>query len=48
MRQRHELQRIGDVPGPQHRQRRRRDQIGLGLPFPQQRHVALEPLLRFT
>src|SRR3954471_14913151 len=42
-----ELKRIGDVPGPEMRQGRGRDEVGLGLPLPQQRDVAIEPELRF-
>src|SRR6476660_4625421 len=37
-----ELERVGDVPGPELRQGRGRDQIGLGLPLPEQRDVAIE------
>ena len=43
-----ELERIGDVPGPEGGQRRGRDQIRLGLPLPQQRDVAIEPGFGFT
>ncbi len=43
-----ELKRVGDVPGPELRQGRGRDQIGLGLPLPEQRDVAIEPFLGFT
>src|SRR3954447_14802299 len=42
-----ELKRVGDVPGPEMRQRRGRDEIGLGLPLPQQCDVAIEPGLGF-
>ena len=43
-----ELQRIGDVAGPEMWKRRGRDEIGLGLPLQEQIDVAIEPRLCFT
>src|SRR5215831_20021712 len=46
--QREKLQRVGDVPGPQMRERRWSDQIGLRLPFPEQLEIAVKPRFCFT
>ena len=43
-----ELQRIGDMPGPKIRKRRRRDEIGFSLPLDEQRSVPIQPSLCFT
>ena len=42
------LQRIGDMPGPDLRNRGRRDQVHALLPFDQQRHESIEPGGDFT
>ena len=42
------LERVGDVPDPDRIERRRRNQIGLGLPGQQQRDIGVEPRLCFT
>jgi hypothetical protein len=42
------LERIGDVPHPQVRNRGRRDEIGGPLPSEQKRDEAIETLQRFT
>ena len=43
-----ELQGVDHMPGPDRWHRRWRNQIGLRLPFLQQRDIAVEPLLCFT
>ena len=43
-----ERQRISDVAGPDITDRRWRDEVHAGLPFGQQRNVAVKPLERFT
>src|SRR5271168_3703426 len=43
-----QLQRIRDVPAPKLRQRRRRNEIGLRLPRPEQIEEAIQPRLCFT
>ena len=42
-----QLQRIGDMAGPQMRDRGRRDQIGRALPTQQELDEAIEPLRMF-
>jgi hypothetical protein len=42
------LKRVGDMAGPEVGQGRRRDEIGLGLPLPEEVEVAIEARLCFT
>src|SRR3954452_10860112 len=41
------LERISDVSSPEMRKRRRRDEIGFGLPLHEEADVAIESRLRF-
>src|SRR3569833_4032092 len=43
-----QLERVCDMPGPELRLSRGRNQIGLGLPFAEQCDVAIEPRFRFS